>query len=36
MHVCVCTVYVPGAPEGQKRAFGLLELELCMIVNVGN
>ena len=31
--VSICTVYMPGAGRGQKRALDLLELELQMVVN---
>lgn len=33
MHVCLCTMCVPGAPRDQKKASGPLELELKMTVN---
>lgn len=36
LHVCVCTTGVPGALRGQNRALDPLELELEMVVGVGN
>lgn len=32
LHVCMCTVFVPGAQGGQKKALDLLELELQTVV----
>ena len=33
LHVCLCTVYMPGACRGQKRASDPLELELQIVVS---
>ena len=39
-HVCLCTIYVPGAHRSQQRRLGTLELELQTIeshhVGAGN
>lgn len=32
LHVCLCTVYMPGALGGQNRVADLLELKLRMAV----
>ena len=32
LHVCLCTMYVPGANEDQKKVSDLLKLELQAIV----
>ena len=31
LHVCMCTMCMPGAHGGQKRALDLLELQLWML-----
>lgn len=28
LHVCICTMYVPGSLGGQRKALGPLKLEL--------
>ena len=33
LHVCLCTVCMPDAHGGQRRALDLLKLELQMVVN---
>jgi hypothetical protein len=33
LHVCLCTMYMPGVCKGQKRVKNSLELKLQMGVN---
>lgn len=33
LHVCVCSMYMPGALGSQKRLSESLELELSMVVS---
>lgn len=33
LHLCICTMCVPGAIGGQKGSMDPLELELWMVVN---
>jgi hypothetical protein len=33
LHVCLCTMYMPGAHTGYKRMLGPLEWELHIVVS---